>query len=466
MKRLVRTRALVILGMATSLFLATLIPAGASSHREAPLITEDPVADSTDLYAFMKGDNLVIVSNWIPLEEPASGPNFFKFGDDVLYKINIDNDGNARDDIVYEFRFKTRINNKDTFLYNTGPITFSDGKYQNLNMVQTYTVTQVKNGVRKVLKSGLRTPPNRVGPRSTPDYGALAAKAVYNVGSGIKVFAGQRDEVFPVDLGSIFDLGGLRPLNGFHAIPGPTDTTGIDTTSGYNVHSIVMSIPKDVVIDDDPVLGIYTTTYRRKYRTYTDGGAKLSHTGPWVQVSRLGMPLVNEVVIPLGQKDRFNASKPKNDGQFLDLVVDPELGKLVPFLYSPSGIQVPTAPRNDLVTIFLTGIPGINQPQNVVPSEMLRINTDLASGFPNGRTLQDDIVDVELQAVAGIFCDSATGDPADGCAGASFSSPFNVFPNNAVTDGVSGNDRAFLNNFPYMPLPHSGYDHKHDHSNK
>jgi len=466
MKRYVRTRALLVLGLASSLILASLVPVGASSHREAPLITEDPVADSTDLYAFMKGENLVIVSNWIPLEEPGGGPNFYKFGDDVLYKINIDNDGDARDDLVYEFRFKTRINNKETFLYNTGPITFSDGKYQNLNLLQTYSVTEVKDGMRKVLRSGLRTPPNRVGPRSTPDYANLASKAVHNLGDGIKVFAGQRDEVFPVDLGSIFDLGGLRPLNGFHAIPGPTDTTGIDTTSGYNVHSIVMSIPKDEVIADDPVLGIYTTTYRRKYRTYTNGGATLDHSGPWVQVSRLGMPLTNEVVIPLGKKDRFNASKPTNDGQFLNYVVDPELGKLVPFLYSPSGIQVPGAPRNDLVTIFLTGIPGINQPMNVVPSEMLRINTSLPSGFPNGRTLQDDVVDVALQAVAGIFCDSASGNPADGCTGASFASPFNVFPNNAITDGVSGNDRAFLANFPYMPLPHSGYDHKHDHSNK
>ena len=454
---------LVVLGLAAALFMALLSPIGASSHREAPLITEDPVADNTDVYAWMKGENMVVVANWIPLEEPAGGPNFFKFGDDVLYEINIDNDGDAKDDVVYEFRFTTKIKNPNTFLYNTGPIeTLDDADW---NMVQTYTVSEVKNGRRTKLGSGLFSPPNNIGPRSTPNYENLAAQAVYSLPGGIKVFAGQRDEVFPVDLGSIFDLGGLRPLNNFHLLPLDAES-GIDATTGYNVHSIVMEIPASRLVDDDPVLGVYSTTYRRQTRVFAFGdGSKPFHLGDWVQVSRLGMPLVNEVVIPLGKKDRFNASEPRDDAQFLNFVVDPELGRLIPALYGSSGIQVPQAPRNDLVTIFLTGIPGINQPKNVKPSEMLRINTTLPSGFPNGRTLQDDIVDTSLQAVAGVFCDSDSGDPADGCAGASFDSPFNVFPNNALNDGATGNDRPFLTGFPYMPTPHQGYDHVHDHTN-
>jgi hypothetical protein len=454
------TRALGAAGLIGAIVATSLGVAGASSHREAPLISEDPVADNTDLYAFVSPDapdDLTVIANWIPLEEPASGPNFWKFGDDVLYEINIDNDGDARDDVVYEFRFQTTIPNPDTYLYNTAPIevvTDGDGEaisYSNLNQVQTYTVTEVKDGKRRKLGSGLLTPPVNVGPRSTPNYAELAQAAVYELGStGIEVFAGQRDEVFPVDLGSIFDLGGLRPLNDLHVIPlDPAD--GVNNTDGYNVHSIALQIPLDRIVEDDPVLGIYTTTWRRKTQVFSGGdGSRPVDSGPWVQVSRLGMPLVNEVVIPLGMKDEFNASAPKNDAQFLDSVVDPELGRLIPFLY-PAVSNVPTAPRNDLVTIFLTGIPGLNQPANVVPSEMLRINTEAASGFPNGRTLADDVVDVELQAVAGIFYDPATQ-------GFTLNSPFNVFPNNAITDGVSGNDVPFLDGFPYIPHPTSGYD--------
>jgi hypothetical protein len=465
---LIRTnlpRVLLALGLGAALLLALLVPVGASSHREAPLITEDPVADNTDVYAFVDPvdpDKVTLIANWIPLEEPAGGPNFFKFGDDVLYEINIDNNGDAVDDIVYEFRFRTTLRNPNTFLYNTGPITSLDDP--DWNIVQTYTVSEMRAGRRTVLGQNLLSPPVNIGPRSTPDYESLAAAAVHRVRRGIEVFAGQRDEVFPVDLGSIFDLGGLRPFNAAHLIPLPPEP-GIDTTTGFNVHTIAMRIPKSQLVRGDAVIGIRSTTYRRASRVFEGGdGANLVHSGPWVQVSRLGMPLVNEVVIPLGMKDRFNASAPADDVQFLDFVVDPELGRLIPVLYP--GVEVPQAPRNDLVTIFLTGIPGINQPSGVTPSEMLRLNTSIAtSGFPNGRTLQDDVVDVALRVVAGIFCESASGDPADGCSGFSADSPFNRPPNNALADGASGNDLPFLADFPYMPTPHQGYDHVHDHSN-
>ena len=492
----IRHGALVALFVLPALVLSMVGGAGASSHREAPLISEDPVADGTDLYAWVvnptgspftaagssgstttasttttappAGDSkLVIVSNWIPLEEPASGPNFWKFGDDVLYAIHIDNDGDARPDITYYWRFQTTVKNPGTFLYNDNAITVATNgageavDYPGLNVQQSYTVSEVRDGRRVNTRSGLLTPPVNVGIRSTntaASYASLSAAANYSFGSdGTRVFAGQRDEAFPVDLGSIFDLGGLRPFNSLHLIP-LADAPGVNTTDGYNVHSLVIEVPVSSVVDGDNVVGIWTTAERRQVRVFTNNGARLRHEGPWVQVSRLGMPLVNEVVIPLGKKDRFNASHPRQDEQFLEHVVDPELGKLIPFLYPGANITVPQAPRNDLVAIFLTGIPGVNQPANVRPAEMLRINTSTASGFPNGRLLTDDIVDVSLQAVAGIFCDGDFANPAAGCAGPSFTSPYNVAPNNLLSDGVSGNDMPFLDDFPYMPLPFSGYD--------
>ena len=449
--------------------------ASASSHREAPLISEDPVADGTDLYAWVVNPDaaqaqkrLAIVSNWIPLQEPASGPNFWKFGDDVLYGVHVDNDGDAIEDISYYWRFSTTVKEPGTFLYNNNAITVETNgageatNYPGLNVQQSYTLTEVTGGKQTATRSGMLTPPVNVGIRSTntaASYADLAAAAEYTVGdSGIRVFAGQRDETFPVDLGSIFDLGGLRPLNELHLIPLPA-ADGVNSTIGYNVHSLAIEIPVARLVDDDDVIGIWTTAERRQNRIFTgNSGDKLKHSGPWVQVSRLGMPLVNEVVIPLGAKDQFNASKPRNDAQFLQYVVDPELGKLIPFLYPGADITVPQAPRNDLVTIFLTGIPGVNQPANVTPSEMLRINTSTASGFPNGRPLVgDDVVDVELRAVAGIFCDGSPAMPEAGCAGATFTSEYDIAPNNLLTDGVSGNDLPFLNEFPYMPLPTSGY---------
>src|SRR3954453_7973352 len=192
----------------------------ASSHREAPLISADPLADNTDTYAFVSPDapnTVTLIANWIPLEAPGGGPNFYKFGDDVLYRINIDNDGDAKDDIVYEFRFKTHVQNPNTFLYNTGPITALDDA--TFNMRQSYSVTRYDRHGRTVLGEHLETPPVNVGARSTPNYETLADAAIHTLSDGSKVFAGQRDDPFFVDLGSVFDLLGLRPLNPFHLIP-------------------------------------------------------------------------------------------------------------------------------------------------------------------------------------------------------------------------------------------------------
>jgi hypothetical protein len=440
----------------------------ASSHREAPLISADPLADNTDVYAFVSPDapqTVTLIANWIPLEAPGGGPNFYKFGDDVRYRINIDNDGDARDDIVYEFRFKTTIRNQGTFLYNTGPIASLDDP--NFNIRQTYSVTRTDRRGRTLLGAHLATPPVNVGERSTPDYEALATAAVHTLADGSKVFAGQRDDPFFVDLGSVFDLLGLRPFNAAHLIPKPP-SSGVDGLKGLNTHIIALQIDKSLLTHDgsaavDPaktssIIGVYSTTLRRRIKIDHDDDDDRGKSGDhhWVQVSRLGLPLVNEVVIPLGLKDRFNASDPVDDRQFASFVLNPEPARLIPVLYP--GVAVPPAPRNDLAAIFLTGIPGLNQPAHVTPSEMLRLNMAIPpsaspnplgllagqlDGFPNGRRLGDDVVDIEIRALAG-----ATP----------FTPAFNRAPNNQLGDGVNQNDKSFLSTFPYVAHPFAGYE--------
>jgi hypothetical protein len=440
---------------------ASLVPSGASSHREAPLISQDPVADNTDVYAFRspdRPDSVTLVANWIPFEEPAGGPNFFNFGDDVLYQIHVDNNHDAEPDITYEWRFTTRIQNPNTFLNNTGPIT--DINDADFNFRQFYDVSVVRNGVRTTIGSNLPVPPNNIGPRSTPNYDAVAAQGVHTLGS-IKSFAGQRDDPFYVDLGSAFDLLGLRPFNPAHVVPRAAEA-GVDGLGGFNVHTIALQVPiSELTTGGSPIIGVYSQTKRQQTRVLspTGPGSAPRSSGAFVNVSRLGMPLVNEVVVPLGKKDAFNASEPRDDGAFLGLVQDPEPARLIPVLYP--GVTVPPAPRNDLVAIFLTGIPGLNQPAGGKPSEMIRLNTAIPvtgspnamgvlagdnQGFPNGRRLADDVVDIELRALAG-----ATP----------FTPPFNRVPNNSLGDGVNANDRPFLSAFPYVASPHQGYDHGH-----
>ena len=450
-------RAVPVLVAALALGATSLGVGDASSHREAPLIADDPVADATDTYAFVspdKPDTVTLVGNWVPLEEPAGGPNFADFGDDVRYDIDVDNNGDNVPELVYQFTFKTTVASGDTFLYNTGPIDAIDSK--NLNVKQTYTVTLVQDGKSTVVAKDLPVAPANIGPRSTPNYDTLAAAAIQPLGDGGAVFAGPRDDPFFVDLGSVFDLLGLRPLNDAHLIPEPVEA-GVDDLQGYNVHSIVMQLPTaQLATADDPVIGVWTETYRRKERV-TGANGTITNRGAWVQVSRLGMPLVNEVVIPLGKKDKFNASKPTGDAQFLPFVQDPEPSRLIPTLYP--GVKVPAAPRKDLVSIFVTGIEGVNMPTNVKGGEMIRLNTSIPTtaiaqqdrlgllagqndGFPNGRRLVDDVTDIELRALAG---------------GTPFTADFNISPNNALTDGVNANDKAFGKSFPYLAPPHQGY---------
>ena len=331
--------------------------APASSHREAPVISEDPAADNTDVYAFVspdRPDTVTLVANYIPLEEPAGGPNFAKFGDDVLYALHVDNDGDAEDDVTYEFRFKTQIRNPDTFLYNTGPITsLGDPDW---NIRQTYSVTRVQGRNGDVLGEDLPTPPVNIGPRSTPNYDALAAAAVTDLPGGIKAFAGQRDDPFFVDLGSVFDLAGLRPFNPFHVIP--LGATPASTASrGYNGHAIVLQVPTaQLAAFGKPTIGVYASASRQKLTILREDGMR-DAVGPWQQVSRLANPLVNEVVIPLGKKDRWNASDPEDDARFVGEYTDPEVTALENLLY-PVLDDAPTSGRGDLVAVLLTGVPG------------------------------------------------------------------------------------------------------------
>jgi len=460
-----------------------------SSHREAPAISKDPVADNTDVYAFVSPDTpstVTILANFIPLEEPAGGPNFFQFGDDVLYEIMIDNNGDGVEDVTYQFRFQTETQNPKTFLYNTGPITGLDSAAWNLR--QSYSVTRRgPSGLPTVLGSDLLSPPVRIGPRSTPNYPSLANAAIYTLDGGIKVFAGQRDEGFYVDLGSIFDLATLRPFQNLHLIP-TAAASGRDGTKGYNVHTIAVQLPKTDLTqggsdpsdpaDSKSVIGVWASASRRKALIRDSDGEPGQSAGPWVQVSRLGNPLINEVVIPLGKKDFWNSQDPKKDHQFVRYYRDPELQNLLPVLYPgvfpnlAALLTQPAAsrPRADLVAILLTGIPagiipGFQNFTGATPADMLRLNMaipptaspsrlgilggDLA-GFPNGRRVFDDAVDIELRAVAGAtYPLVAPGYTADAAAG-------------LLVDGLDINDVPYLSSFPYLADPQEGYEHSHD----
>ena len=437
----------------------------ASSHREAPLISMDPMADNTDLYAFRspdRPDTVTIIANYIPLEQPAGGPNFPAFDDAVLYEIHVDNDGDTKDDVTYQFRFDTETRNPDSFLYNTGPIFSNDDP--NWNRPQTYSVKVVKEGHGRsddrLLGAHLTTPPDNIGPRSTPNYSALAAAAVHALPGGIKVFAGQRDDPFFVDLGSIFDLAGLRPFNPLHLIPLPADA-GHDGVARYNTHSIAIQVPIDqLTLPGRPTIGIYASASRRAVRVLHKDGDQ-EEVGHFVQVSRLAEPLINEAVIPLGRKDQWNREEPEDDSQFEGFYLRPEVSRLEGGLYAALA-PIDTTNRTDLVAILLTGVPGLNFtgprradllrlntsiPPSANPSRLGVLDGDLA-GFPNGRRLGDDVVDIELRAFAqgyGAFLNNLLGLP-------------NKSPNNLLGDGVDANDMPFLPTFPYVSTPHRGYD--------
>jgi len=438
--------------------------ANASSHREAPLIAGDPKADNTDVYAFVspdQTDSVTLVANWIPFQEPNGGPNFYPFATDARYNINIDNSGDGKPDLIYRWTFKTDDQRKtSTFLYNNGPVTSLDD--ENLLVRQTYTLELIQPGKRtKTLAKNVPAAPSFTGKASMPDYGSLRNAAVQSVAGGGKTFAGQADDSFFLDL-RVFDL-----LYG-----GDLSETGNDTLAGYNVNSIALQVPASAValkgsVSRNPVIGVWSTTDRRSLNL-SKSGAKAF--GPYRQVSRLGNPLVNELVSPAGLKDAFNSLTPDQDSKvkpLVDRVLDPEVPKLIESIY---GIPAPPAPRKDLVQIFLTGISknsggpiksDLNSQlmnkdvdaKRFVPAEVLRLNLAvpptaspnrlgvLASdlqGFPNGRRLTDDVVDIGIQALEGA---AQTGKLVEAL---------------AAGDGVDVNDKEFSDTFPYVALPNEG----------
>ncbi len=454
-----------------------------SSHREAPEIAKDPVADSTDLYAFVSPDNpdtVTIIANYIPLEGPAAGPNFYEFGDDVLYEIHIDNNGDGHADVSYQFNFHSENTVPSTFLYNVGPIESLDSKYWNRR--QFYSVSRLdRHGRGRQLAEQLACPPCNIGPLSTPNYASLASAAVHNLGGGRTVFAGQRAEAFFVDLGAIFDLGDLRPIANLHAtfgLPGLSAAPGVNSTASVNVHSIALQIPITDIASGGQMptdsskasssVGIWTTASRRKARVLTSNGGTGVESGPYVQVSRLGNPLFNEVLVPLAAKDKWNAQSPADDKNYVKGVANPELAGLLNVLYPGAfpNLAAYTKPRADLEAILLTGIPsGIVSPSfstftGPKPADMLRLNLAITpsaspnvlgvvggdvAGFPNGRRIADDVVTIELRAIAGATIPLV--DPS-------------FTPDGAiadVSDGVTGAGLTLLTSFPYLGTPYGGY---------
>jgi uncharacterized protein DUF4331 len=457
-----------------------------SSHREAPETSKDPVADSTDVYAFVSPDSpktVTLIANYIPLQGPAGGPNFYEFGDDVLYEIHIDNSGDGQADISYQFRFKTQLQDPGSFLYNSGPIESLNSA--NWNSRQFYSVARLQNGTVSSLGSGLACPPCNIGPLSTPNYASLASTAVHSLPNGIQVFAGQRAEGFYVDLGSIFDLATLRPFENLHAqyglnvFSGPAP--GVNATAALNVHSIAIQVPISQLTrsgagsesSQASVIGVWTTASRQSVRLWDDDNGENLSSGPYRQVSRLGNPLVNEVLIPLGKKDLWNSLPPSDDKRFASYVTNPELATLLPALYpgvfpNLAALDSSGAARADLEAILLTGIPsgivpGFQNYTGPVLADMLRLNTaipptktpnslgiiggDLA-GYPNGRRVFDDVVTIELRAIAGatypLVHPSYVPDAAA----------------KAITDGLTPASvpSGYLSQFPYLGVPYSGFD--------
>lgn len=446
---------------------ASLGAAHASSHREAPAISLDPSADLTDFYAFVNPNNpdkVVFILNVNPLSAPGGGPNFHRFDDNVLYRIHIDNEGDGLEDITLAFRFTTTYNLPGEFLYNVGPITSA----ASLNQTQTFIAGRWDDGVftGRVTPAGqsCTVAPSNVGVVSTPvgaynpegsTPGTLTSSHVCQYG-GIRVFAGPRQEGFFVDLERTFDLLNLANV----------DNT--NTLLGYNVHSIAIEVPivgltRDNMEPDaaegNHVIAAWATTARRRDRVLNSDGTQLN-SGPYVQVARLGNPLVNEVVLPVSEKDRFNGSQPIDDVQFLDYVLDPILPNYIEAVLGvPNPLNTPGncdnglgfGGREDLVLAFLTGHPALGtlptgyalggaipgEPGKVFGAfEALRLNLTTPSGFPNGRLPGDDVVDVALSAMVGLLCDGST-----------------------LSDGVGSGGLSYLNGFPFLGDPWAGDDH-------
>jgi hypothetical protein len=496
-----------------ALTLAAATPSQASSHREAPFITTHPKVDGTDFYIFNsyepgRAGYVTLIANYQPFEDPQGGPNYYTMDPNALYEIHVDNNGDGVEDLTFQFRFKDADSGLTVMaggksipvpLSNIGPLSATSTATQ--NVVETYTVTLVRGDRRKGQAAAITDaatgsatfskPFDNIGMKSIPDYAAYADSFIYTINipgcdKPGRVFVGQRKDPFVVNLGETFDLVNIKYPVQELAPPGMNARQlAPNSVAGYNVTSLALEVAASCLTrGSDPVIGGWTTASIRQAHVMNSQpqsalsvasvGPVAQPTGPsvdggaWSQVSRLGMPLVNEVVIGLPDKDRFNASEPKNDAQFADYVTNPSLPVLLQALFGGAGVRAPNVyPRTDLVAAFLTGIKGLNQPAKVTPAEELRLNTstpptaaasqndlgvlggDLA-GFPNGRRPVDDVVTIELRVAMGVLLSPFNGSASDPDPSSDASRQLHY------TDGVEPNPSDYLTVFPYVNTPLGG----------
>lgn len=491
--KIIPLRRLGLTALASAFLLLQTGTVMASSHREAPSITQSPKVDATDFYMFRsyeanRAGYVTLIANYLPLQEPSGGPNYFALDPNALYEIHVDNNGDAMEDLTFQFRFKNTLADLkvpvggkmvSVPLTNIGAI--SAGNTSALNVTESYTVDVVRGSRRGGARAAVMTetggtsftkPVDNIGNKSIANYPAYANTFIHTMSipgctTKGRVFVGQRQDSFAVNVGEIFDLINIKaPATDFDPM---AEDKGLNTLKDKNVTTLALEVPISCLKSNDTVIGAWTTASLRQARLLNPNpkselNSASKEGGAWTQVSRLGMPLVNEVVIGLKDKDKFNASKPKNDGQFAEYVTHPTLPALVGILFGSAGVKAPTNfPRNDLVTAFLTGVEGINKPKNVVASEMLRLNTDTPAatkvmqkrmgviggdnaGFPNGRRPGDDVVDIALRVVMGKLCTLNIGCvPADAPSGAI-----------GFTDGALQDPSQFSETFPYLNAPIAG----------
>lgn len=506
--------------LAASVALLSAAPAWSANHREAPLTSLDTKADITDWYAFVSYDDpskVTLIMNVDPFLEPANGPNYFPFDPELVYEMHIDNNFDAQEDITFQFRFKTEQRlpgvftsfvgvgkgvsaptnspNADKFPPGTPiippAITALDGPgSEGLGMRQTYTVKMIKGTSRKQRTyefaddHTLYAVPSNVGPRTMPNYAALAKQGVYDVGYGVKVFAGTVDDPFYIDLGGTFDSLNFRSKASAKGLPpgvfsdaqdmADTKNFAADRVAGFNVNTIAIELPIALLTRDGKthtakealaVLGTYATTSRPRNKEYVDflGSKPSGNTKDLVQIQRMGNPLINEVLIGTGDKDLFSMSEPKDDKQFADYFLNPLLARVINAAYA-GAVPIPAAPRSDLLPLVQYSAPvcpGCSKEQQGPVADLLRINTGIAptpmkerkrmgfiagdsAGFPNGRRLSDDVTDIATRVVTGVLNEK-----------------FNSFPNNRIADGVNANDVAYQETFPYVAFANSGRNSRH-----
>jgi hypothetical protein len=462
-----------LVGVATVAALAagTLAVTGASSssHREAPKILTDPTADNTDLYAFTAKDapgSLTVVANWIPFEEPAGGPYYGKLDPTARYYVKIDNTGDGVEDVAYRWKIKQKFRNPDSFLYAAPQVTSVDDP--DINFVQTYDLykeTYRKGKLSKTVKlaSGLPVAPDNVGPNTIPDYLPIFNGAVKSIAGGGKSFVGPADDPVFLDLNTVFDGINIdqpgRPNIGLGNQGG-----GKDDISGYNTHAFVLQVPEAEVTRNgrsvgaadasNAVVGLWGTTERKQLKVLRGRKGKKHVKAHWVQDSRLGNPLINEVIVPIGSKDKFNRTGPAKDApNFGAFAVNPEPARLLNALFD---LGVKETDRTDIVQALLTGVPGLTQiSPDAVPADTLKLNLGVppagmenrfgvlagdVAGFPNGRRLADDVTDIELRVIAGALLTDEQGGKQ--------------IP---LGDGVDQNDKPFGTSFPYVAQPTDGF---------